>query len=65
MRSDEVYLDVYLNVGMPSHLTSIGFPAVSKEDVMAVIQKAAREGLPIPSRKGEYVLWAPGGGPEL
>ena len=50
---------------MPSHLSSIGFPAVSKEDVMAVIQRAAREGLPIPSRKGEYVLWAPGGGPEL
>ena len=32
---------------------------------MAVVQRAGREGRPIPSRTGTYYLLAPGGGPEL
>src|SRR5205823_1909451 len=32
---------------------------------MAVVQRAGREGRPIPSRTGTYYLFAPGGGPEL
>jgi len=50
---------------MASHLSSIGFRANSEAEVMAVVQRAGREGRPIPSRTGTYYLLAPGGGPEL
>ncbi len=50
---------------MPSHLSSIGFVAASKEDFMAVVQQAASKGRLIHARTAEYCLWEPGGGPEL
>jgi hypothetical protein len=50
---------------MANHLSAIGFPADSEADVMAVVERAGREGHAIPSRSGAYYVLAPGGGPEL
>jgi hypothetical protein len=45
--------------------TPLGFAVASREDVVALIERAAEHGRQVLTPRGTYRVYAPGGGPEL
>lgn len=51
---------------MPSHLSTIGFPVESEEDMIAVANQAAATATEMPTKKGgTYLHWHDESGAEL
>ena len=50
---------------MPSHFSDIGFVIESVQQFAELADRAANEGVAIPTAGGYYIHWSPGQGVEL